>query len=74
MLGFHSYLILKNLTTKEFFDDKWQIIPGNLYQKKNCFKNILKIFFTVSRREIKYKYNLYLSNENEQSQSSDAKL
>jgi len=23
MLCFHSYLILKNLTTKEFFDGKW---------------------------------------------------
>jgi hypothetical protein len=23
MLVFHSYLIMKNLTTKEFFDGKW---------------------------------------------------
>jgi len=23
MLAFHSYLIFKNLTTKEFFDGKW---------------------------------------------------
>ena len=23
MLTFHSYLIVKNLTTKEFFDGKW---------------------------------------------------
>lgn len=23
MLVFHSYLIIKNLTTKEYFDEKW---------------------------------------------------
>lgn len=50
MLVFHTYLLFTNLTTKEFFDKKWQIISGNLYQKNNCFKNALKIFFTVNRR------------------------
>lgn len=63
MLGLHTYLIMKNLTTKEFMNDKWETISGNPYRKKNCLKNILKLYFTVSRREIKYKYNQHLSPE-----------
>lgn len=31
MLGFHSYLIFKNMTTREFFDKRWDIVSGNLY-------------------------------------------
>lgn len=31
MLCLHTYLIFKNITTKEFMDHKWQIISGNLY-------------------------------------------
>lgn len=50
MLVFHSYLIMKNLTTKEYFGEKWDTVSGNLYGKKNCIKNILKMFFTVSKR------------------------
>jgi palmitoyltransferase ZDHHC9/14/18 len=50
MVSFHSYLIVKNMTTKEFFDDKWEYGPGNLYAKRNCCKNILKLLFTVSKR------------------------
>lgn len=64
MLAFHSYLIMKNITTKEYFDGKWETVSGNLYEKKNCIKNILKIYFKVSKRQIKYKYNQYLSPEN----------
>jgi len=63
MLFFHTYLIVKNMTTKEFINDKWKTSSGNLYEKKNCFKNFAKIFFKVSKREIKYKYNQYLSPE-----------
>lgn len=75
MLAFHSYLIFKNLTTKEFFDGKWETTSGNLYEKKNCIKNILKVFFSVSKREVKYKYNQYLSPEhNEASSTSEDKL
>lgn len=61
MFCFHTYLILKNLTTKEYFDGKWETVSGNLFEKKNCLKNILKMYFTVSRREVKYKYSQYLS-------------
>lgn len=50
MLTFHSYLIMKNITTKEYFDGKWETVSGNLYEKKNCIKNILKIYFKVSKR------------------------
>lgn len=50
MLAFHTYLIIKNMTTKEFMTDKWKTNSGNLYEKKNCFKNMLKIFFKVSKR------------------------
>lgn len=75
MLVFHTFLIIKNLTTKEYFDDKWDTVSGNLYEKNNCFKNILKLYFNVSRREIKYKYSQYLIPEhNEASSSEEGKL
>jgi hypothetical protein len=61
MLFFHTYLIMKNLTTKEYIGEKWNTLSGNPYGKKSCFKNLLKIYFNVSRREIKYKYNQHLS-------------
>lgn len=64
MLGFHTHLIVRNMTTKEFIDEKWQIISGNLYQKSNCFKNIVKACLTISRREVKYKYTLHRSPDN----------
>lgn len=31
MLVFHSFLIIKNLTTKEYFDGKWDTVSGNLF-------------------------------------------
>ena len=61
MFCFHTYLILKNMTTKEYFDGKWETVSGNLFEKNNCLKNILKMYFNVSRREIRYKYSQYLS-------------
>lgn len=61
MFCFHTYLILKNLTTKEYFDGKWETVSGNLFEKKNCLKNILKMYFNVSRRQVRYKYSQYLS-------------
>lgn len=75
MLGFHTHLIFRNMTTKEFFDGKWETHSGNLYQKNNCIKNILKVYFSVNRREIKYKYYQYsLPDHNEATSSSDGKL
>jgi hypothetical protein len=70
MLVFHSYLIMKNLTTKEYFDGKWETVSGNLFEKPNCFKNILKIYFNISRREVKYKFNQYLFPEHNEASSS----
>lgn len=61
MLFFHTYLIMKNLTTKEYIGEKWNTLSGNPYGKQTCIKNILKMYFNVSRREIKYKYNQHLS-------------
>ena len=61
MVGFHTYIILKNMTTKQFFDGKWETISGNPYQKSNCFKNALKVYLKVNKREIKYKYNQFFS-------------
>jgi palmitoyltransferase ZDHHC9/14/18 len=75
MLVFHSYLIFCNLTTKEFFDGKWETLSGNPYQKPNCIKNILKRFFNLNKREIKYKYYQYSTPEhNEATSSSEGKL
>lgn len=50
MLLFHSFLILKNITTREYFTDKWDTITGNPYEKRNCIKNIMKLYFKVSKR------------------------
>jgi ABC-type phosphate transport system permease subunit len=50
MLAFHSYLIFRNMTTKEFFDGKWETVSGNPYQKGNCIKNALKMYFNVNKR------------------------
>lgn len=70
MLLFHSYLIIKNLTTKEYFDGKWETLSGNLFEKDSCWKNIIKVFFNVSKREVKYKYNQFLSPEHNEASSS----
>lgn len=43
MLGFHSYLLATDLTTKEVFDEKWSPIIGNPERKGNCIKNIIKL-------------------------------
>ena len=50
MLAFHTYLIAKNMTTKELMTGKWKTTSGNPYEKPNCLKNFYKIFFKVSQR------------------------
>lgn len=55
-------------------DSKWQIVSGNLYQKTNCLKNIMKMFFTVTTKEIKYKYVVHTLPENEISSAEENKL
>ena len=75
MLIFHTHLLFRNLTTKEFLDEKYETVSGNPYQKTNCIKNLLKIYFNVTRREIKYKYYQYSVPENNDiTSSSEGKL
>jgi len=43
MLVFHTHLIFRNLTTKEYLDEKYETLSGNPYRKNNCLKNMLKL-------------------------------
>ena len=75
MLIFHTHLLLRNLTTKEFLDEKYETVSGNPYQKTNCIKNLLKIYFNATRREVKYRYYQYsVPESNDITSSSEGKL
>ncbi len=50
-------------------------MSGNPYQKTSCFKNILKMCFNKTQREIRYKYYQYSAPEhNDATSSSEGKL
>ena len=40
----HTFLLMNDMTTKEYLHEKWESNSGNPYKKGNCIKNMIKVF------------------------------
>ena len=71
MLGFHTYLLFVDLTTKEYLDEKWAPLVGSPEKKNSCFKNLIKVFVQSRQLQPKYKHSAFPYYNNEPDSSSN---
>lgn len=52
LLGMHSFLVCRSMTTYEMCKKNWESHSGNPFEKSNCLKHLLRLFVNLPHESL----------------------